>query len=81
MEKKVMKMEKILVKLEKLEKMEKILAILEKIIVTIPAVLSPRIDLIHLHAKLEGAYHWLWPVHADVYNLDGLQLAEKLLEI
>ncbi len=43
-------------------------------------LLSPWIDLIHLHAKLEGAYHWLWPVHADVYNLDGLQLAEILLE-
>jgi hypothetical protein len=36
MEKKVVKMEKILVKMEKVEKMEKILAILEKIIVMIP---------------------------------------------
>jgi hypothetical protein len=35
MEKKVVKMENILVKMEKVEKMEKILAILEKIIVTI----------------------------------------------
>jgi hypothetical protein len=35
MEKKVVKMEKIIVKMEKVEKMEKILAILEKIIVTI----------------------------------------------
>ncbi len=35
MEKKVGKMEKILVKMEKVEKMEKILAILEKNIVTI----------------------------------------------
>ncbi len=35
MEKKVVKMEKNLVKMEKVEKMEKILAILEKIIVTI----------------------------------------------
>ncbi len=35
MEKKVVKMEKILVKMEEVEKMEKILAILKKILVTI----------------------------------------------
>jgi hypothetical protein len=40
MEKKVVKMEKIIVKMEKLEKMEKILAILEKNIVTIPCLLA-----------------------------------------
>ncbi len=38
MEKKVVRMEKILVKMEKVEKMEKILAILEKITVMIHLV-------------------------------------------
>jgi hypothetical protein len=37
MEKKVVKMEKILVKMEKMKRMEKILVILEKIIVWIPS--------------------------------------------
>jgi hypothetical protein len=37
MEKKAVKMEEILVKMEKVDKMEKILAILEKITVTIPS--------------------------------------------
>jgi hypothetical protein len=55
-----MKMEKILVKMEKVEKMEKIIAILEKIIVTI--TITARRSNHHLHCFIPN---WLFVFLSD----------------